>query len=291
MPFSRLTAAGEWWNANVVDVENEALATGAAPNNSDAYTINGRPGDLYPCSRNGTYKLTVVQGKTYLLRIINAALNNQLFFKIARHNFTVVAVDASYTEPYKADVVVISPGQTTDVLLTGRPTSGGLLHTCSRVCECASAAGVPFDNTTTTEIVHYKDSTSASPEMPVLPAFNDTPTAHKFYSNLTSLTRKAMPDVDERMFITVGLGLTACDRNTTCAGPSGLKLAASMNNQSFQLPSRLSAAGILFGGEWYLHRGFPRQPSGGVRLHNPNKQFQCVALLDGEEHTCEEIKI
>ena len=42
--------AGEWWNANVVDVENEGLATGAAPNISDAYTINGRPGDLYPCS-------------------------------------------------------------------------------------------------------------------------------------------------------------------------------------------------------------------------------------------------
>lgn len=44
--------AGEWWNANVIDVENQALATGAAPNNSDAYTINGRPGDLYNCSQN-----------------------------------------------------------------------------------------------------------------------------------------------------------------------------------------------------------------------------------------------
>ncbi|KAK4354103.1 hypothetical protein RND71_026297 [Anisodus tanguticus] len=43
---------GEWWNANVVDVENEGLATGAKPNNSDAYTINGQPGDLYRCSSN-----------------------------------------------------------------------------------------------------------------------------------------------------------------------------------------------------------------------------------------------
>ncbi|CAN1142442.1 LAC7 [Linum perenne] len=43
---------GEWWNANVVDVESQALATGAGPNNSDAYTINGFPGDLYPCSQN-----------------------------------------------------------------------------------------------------------------------------------------------------------------------------------------------------------------------------------------------
>lgn len=44
--------AGEWWNANVVDVENEAHATGGAPNNSDAFTINGKPGDLYPCSQD-----------------------------------------------------------------------------------------------------------------------------------------------------------------------------------------------------------------------------------------------
>lgn len=43
---------GEWWNANVIDVEQQAVATGGAPNLSDAYTINGWPGDLYPCSQN-----------------------------------------------------------------------------------------------------------------------------------------------------------------------------------------------------------------------------------------------
>lgn len=44
--------AGEWWNANVVDVENAAQLTGANPNVSDAYTINGLPGSLYTCSQN-----------------------------------------------------------------------------------------------------------------------------------------------------------------------------------------------------------------------------------------------
>lgn len=45
-----------------MDVENAALATGSAPNNSDAYTINGWPGDLYPCSvnrKNYTYTLDI----------------------------------------------------------------------------------------------------------------------------------------------------------------------------------------------------------------------------------------
>ncbi|MBA0601388.1 hypothetical protein Gorai_004568, partial [Gossypium raimondii] len=38
---------GEWWNGNVVDMANQALAHGTGPNISDAYTINGWPGDLY----------------------------------------------------------------------------------------------------------------------------------------------------------------------------------------------------------------------------------------------------
>ncbi|CAK9133934.1 unnamed protein product, partial [Ilex paraguariensis] len=50
-PYSEVPIVlGEWWNANVIDVENQALASGGAPNISNAFTINGRPGDLYPCS-------------------------------------------------------------------------------------------------------------------------------------------------------------------------------------------------------------------------------------------------
>ncbi|KAI6698375.1 hypothetical protein NL676_018494 [Syzygium grande] len=119
---------GEWWNANVINIQNQAQELGTGPNNSNAYTINGRPGDLYPCSKKHSYKLKVVHGKTYMLRMINAALNNQLFFKIANHRFTVVAVDASYTDPYVTDVVVLAPGQTVDMLLITDQTPGGLLH-------------------------------------------------------------------------------------------------------------------------------------------------------------------
>lgn len=55
---------GEWWDANPVDVLREAIRTGAAPNNSDAYTINGQPGDLYKCSSQGftlfSFKLSLL---------------------------------------------------------------------------------------------------------------------------------------------------------------------------------------------------------------------------------------
>lgn len=45
--------SGEWWNADPEAVINQALQTGAGPNVSDAYTINGLPGPLYNCSSNG----------------------------------------------------------------------------------------------------------------------------------------------------------------------------------------------------------------------------------------------
>ena len=42
--------AASWYKSNVMDVLNESIATGGDPNVSDAYTINGEPGDLYNCS-------------------------------------------------------------------------------------------------------------------------------------------------------------------------------------------------------------------------------------------------
>ncbi|KAK1299447.1 Laccase-7 [Acorus calamus] len=232
---------GEWWNANVVDVESVGLALGVPPNNSDAFTINARPGDLYPCSKKHTYKLKVVQGETYLLRIVNAALNNQLFFSVAGHSLTVVAADAGYTKPYKTDVLVLAPGHTTDVLLVAdAPPARYYMAARAYI----SAVVPSFDNTITTGIIEYEGASSKStPTLPPLPAFNDTPTAHKFYTSLKSLEPHKVPlTVDESMFVTVGLGFYDCLANGTC------KIAASMNNASFEFPSKTSLLQAHFDG-------------------------------------------
>ncbi|PWA76949.1 laccase 3 [Artemisia annua] len=92
--------------------------SGAAPNISDAITIKGQPGDLFRCSSQGTTKLTVNKGDTVLLRVINASLNQQLFFSIANHKLTVVATDAAYTKQFTTNVIMVGPGQTTNILLT-----------------------------------------------------------------------------------------------------------------------------------------------------------------------------
>ncbi|KAH7867449.1 hypothetical protein Vadar_033564 [Vaccinium darrowii] len=243
---------GEWWNSNINDVYNQGFANGLLPNNSDAFTINGQPGALYPCSSSGAYNLTVEQGKTYLLRIINAALNTQLFFKIANHNMTVVAVDASYTAQMVTDVVVVSPGQTTDVLITAnQPPASYYMAAHAYASAPGAAPGTGFDNTTTTGVIVYKNSKPSTPVMPALPAFNDTPTAFKFNSNLTGLVNGPhwipVPlKIDEHMFVTVGLGLSPCAANATCLGPSGMSFSANMNNASFQFPTKLSMLQAFF---------------------------------------------
>ncbi|MBA0594650.1 hypothetical protein Gorai_011548, partial [Gossypium raimondii] len=50
---------GEWFNADTEAIISQALQTGAGPNVSDAYTINGHPGPFYNCSAKGTKRLVL----------------------------------------------------------------------------------------------------------------------------------------------------------------------------------------------------------------------------------------
>ncbi|KAE8689626.1 Laccase-5 [Hibiscus syriacus] len=219
---------GEWWDANPIDVMREATRTGAAPNVSDAYTINGQPGDLYKCSSKETTIVPIDSGETNLLRVINAALNQPLFFKVANHKLTVVGADASYTKPFTTSVLMLGPGQTTDVLIQGdQPPSR--YYMAGRAYQ--SAQNAPFDNTTTIAILEYKSATCAAknckvttPVMPSLPAYNDTNTVTAFSQSFRSREKVEVPtDIDESLFFTVGLGLNNCPpnfRKRRCQGPN-----------------------------------------------------------------------
>lgn len=50
-----LLRKGEWWNDDAEEVEREMMRTGDGPKISEAYTINGMPGPLYPCSNKGEF--------------------------------------------------------------------------------------------------------------------------------------------------------------------------------------------------------------------------------------------
>lgn len=238
---------GEWWDANPIDVVREATRTGATPNISDAYTINGQPGDLYNCSSEETVIVPVGFGEMNLLRVINAALNQELFFSVANHKLTVVSADASYMKPFTTSVIMLGPGQTTDVLITAdQPPARYYMAALAY----QSAQGAPFDNTTTTAILEYENipcpskCVTTKPIFPSLPAFNDTATATAFTGSFRSLGKVAVPtEIDESLFFTVGLGLDNCPKHLRprrCQGPNGTRFTASMNNVSFVLPSTFS---------------------------------------------------
>nr|AAB17191.1 laccase [Liriodendron tulipifera] len=261
---------GEWWNANTEAVINQSLQTGAGPNVSDAYTINGMPGPLYNCSAKDTFKLKVKPGKTYLLRLINAALNDELFFGIASHTITVVEVDATYVKPFNMKILLIGPGQTTNVLLKAKPYYPNATFFMS-ARPYATGLGT-FDNTTTVGLLEYQrpNSSLSSTKLQIfkasLPALNDTAYAAKYSQRLRSLANAQFPanvpqTVDKHFFFTIGLSADPCPKNQTCQGPNGTKFSASMNNISFVLPTTALLQAHFFGqSNGVYNTTFPNNP-------------------------------
>ncbi|KAL3513988.1 hypothetical protein ACH5RR_026705 [Cinchona calisaya] len=230
---------GEWWKSDIQAVLSQFQRSGGDPNISDAYLINGQPGDLYECSKQDTFKLAVQHGKTYLLRMINNAMNNIMFFSIAKHQITVVGSDGSYTKPFKSDYIAISPGQTIDFLLEANQTPD---HYYMAAKAYSSAPRIPFDPSTTTGIVQYSGNyaPSSQPIFPNnLPLFNDTKASTSFTGSLRSLSNKLVNfplDIDTKLSFTLSINTLPCERNNTCAGPGGNRLAASVNNITFDIP-------------------------------------------------------
>ncbi|XP_038693732.1 laccase-7-like isoform X2 [Tripterygium wilfordii] len=234
---------GEWWNISIIEAERLTLESGGPPIVNDAYFINGLLGDTYPCSVDQMFRLNVKQGKTYLLRIVNTGLDNNLFFKIANHSMTVVGIDGAYTTPYVTDVLMVALGQTTDVLVTANQPVGSYYMASSLY----DTIPLPGENTTTRGLIVYEGANpSVAPSVPVLPDSHDTNTTHRFQSNLTGLPGSPhfLPvplEVNERMFVTTGLALIPCPPSYTCNnGIMGNALSSSMNNKSFVPPRGLS---------------------------------------------------
>ncbi|GLT31434.1 hypothetical protein SLA2020_061690 [Shorea laevis] len=230
----KIIILGDWWKADTEAVINQALQTGLAPNLSDAHIINGNPGPVSNCSSDHAYTLHVKSGTTYLLRIINTALNDELFFKIAGHNLTVVEVDASYTKPLSTDTVFLGPGQTTNVLLTADKGVGKYLIAVSPFMDTV----VAVDNLTAIGFLRYKDTVPFSPlTLTPIPPINATSVTSTFSRSLRSLNSKRYPatvplTVDHSLFFTVGVGIDPC---STCA--NGSKSVGAINNVSFIMPT------------------------------------------------------
>ncbi|XVF63220.1 hypothetical protein PTKIN_Ptkin09bG0070300 [Pterospermum kingtungense] len=224
-----------WYNRDFLEIINEARATGTAPAQPDAYAINGHLGDTYGCPNDTIFRMQVDYQKTYLLRIINAAMNEENFFAITNHSLTVVAQDASYVQRFTSDYIVITPGQTMDVLVSANQNNG-LYYMGTRPFTDSAA---PPPNNITTAIFQYTNSYGGlgnASSIP-LPVTNDTDAARGFTSrirnsNVTQNPQLHVPtDIDRHVYIAIATNNLPCDNCTTGSRP-----AASLNNVSFLFP-------------------------------------------------------
>ncbi|XP_056682408.1 laccase-14 isoform X2 [Spinacia oleracea] len=230
-----------WWHAH----SNWTRATVHG-----AFIIYPTLGTIYPFPKPhaqlpiilDTFKLKVVQGKTYLLRIINAVMQNLMFFGVANHKLTVVGSDGSYTKPFTSNYIAISPGQTIDVLLEANQTPKRY-YMAARVYE--RTLSVSIDNTTTTAIIQYDSlDDSTPPLLPILPNSSDLNASIRFTNSLRSLASKDHPvkvplKITKRLFYTLSINTLVCQEEdgNTCQGPNNTRLAASVNNISFVNPN------------------------------------------------------
>ncbi|KAJ8764298.1 hypothetical protein K2173_006038 [Erythroxylum novogranatense] len=248
---------GEWWHTDVEEVEKQGISMGLPPNMSNAHTINGKPGPLFPCSEKHTFAMQVESGKTYLLRIINAALNDELFFSISGHNMTVVEVDAVYTKPFTTPSVLIAPGQTTNVLVQANQIPGRYFMATRPFID----APIPVDNKTATGILQYKGiPNTVLPLLPQLPAPNDTEFAMSYVRKLRSLNTPQFPanvpiKADRKLFYTVGFAKDSCP---TCV--NGTRILASLNNISFVMPQIGLLQAHYFNKTGVFKTDFPDKP-------------------------------
>ncbi|PIN24544.1 Multicopper oxidase [Handroanthus impetiginosus] len=253
---------GEYWLRDVVQLEQAVLASGGAPPIADAFTINGHPGPNYNCSNNDVYKIDVVPGKTYLLRLINAGLNTENFFGIANHKLTIVEADAEYTKAFTTDRVMLGPGQTLNVLVTANQP---IARYSMAMGPYMSARNVSFQNITSVAYFQYLGATPNSRSLPAnLPSFNDNLAVKTVMDGLKGLNTSNVPkEIDKNLFVTIGINVQKCSRQNpqeNCQGVNGGVMAASMNNISFIRPNVSLLEAYYTDKKQYFTEDFPGAP-------------------------------
>uniref|UniRef100_A0A803M2F3 Laccase n=1 Tax=Chenopodium quinoa TaxID=63459 RepID=A0A803M2F3_CHEQI len=192
-------------------------------------------------------------------------MQNIMFFGVANHNLTVVGSDGSYTKPFTSDYVTISPGQTIDVLLEANQNPNQY-YMAAKAYE--RTPNVPFPRNITTGIIHYNgkyDTNNTIPLLPNLPVHNDTDASVSFTNSLRSLASKDHPvdvplNITTELFYTLSINTFPCEIGNTCEGPGNTRLAATVNNVTFESPTvdLLEAYYHMVNGQFQTN--FPNNP-------------------------------
>ncbi|OMP10629.1 Multicopper oxidase, type 1 [Corchorus olitorius] len=249
-----------WYNRDFLEIITTALSTGQSPPNADAYAFSGNLGDTYGCPNDTIFRMQVDYQKMYLLRIINAAMNEPKFFSITNHSLTVVAQDASYVKRFTSDYILISPGQTMDVLLFANQNMGQYYMAMRPFSDSAATPS----NFITTGILQYTNSVGVPNNNTItLPLMNDTSAAYNFTAKIKNINIKQNPPldvprrIDRRIYITIATNAVPCTEST-CVGPR--KFLASLNNVSFDFPTTDILQAYYNRIDGVFTRDFPQNP-------------------------------
>ncbi|KAM5563513.1 laccase-14-like [Rosa sericea] len=243
---------GSWFNNRTLmeDYQNSVI-WGGDVEGATSFAINGYPGQLETPCDDDMYKFVVDSGKNYHLRIINAVMEEEMFFAIAGHNFTVVGLDGAYLTPIPTNYIMITPGQTMDILLTTNQTPRSYYMGGKAFVD--SLFGRPM-NSTTRAILQYREYTGTEDPVDLgdlLPADPKNASYAKAFtervrtSGLTGhddypITVPTDSEINKTFTITISVNTLPCKYpSNNCTAPQNYNEtwtgmhAASLNNQRF----------------------------------------------------------
>ncbi|KAL2468035.1 Laccase-14 [Forsythia ovata] len=189
---------GEWWKSDIRAVQNEFLGNGGDANVSDAFLINGQPGDLYPCSRS----------------------------------------DAAYTKPLKSDYITISPGQTIDFLLEANQTPSHYYMAARAYAVAGNFDNTTTTAIIQYKGNYTAPSSPSFPNLPGFNDTNASVNFTYRLRSLGNKNYPVdVPkNVTDKLLFTFSINLTPCPNNS-CAGPFNERFRASVNNITFVPPT------------------------------------------------------
>ncbi|KAG0600056.1 hypothetical protein M758_11G003900 [Ceratodon purpureus] len=226
---------GEWFGMPANQYEAGFLNTLEPLENATSITptINGYPGPKYNCSK-GAQVFKLEKKKTYLLRIINAAMNNDYWFSVADHKLTVVGADGNYLKPFTTKYLPLLPGQTTDVLVTTNQKPGKYYFGIN--VGPIPIVGRPPPRIPALAMFEYEEASSSA--SPVTPKFPNNVTLkplnqyvaklHAFGDSVITLPKKLNKD----LIWTIGTAWVDCKKPEPCVQ----KVMGMIQNISFDDP-------------------------------------------------------